>query len=187
MTKNGQNRATLRPAGYAALVERYALEVIPNWHKSMIAARGMHRVESTGGVVVETYPAKYWPGDKLGDQLEFALKYDGTNLAILASLFQVVARGDVLAYIQSKPNGKYARRVWFLYELLTGTTLPLADLTQGNYVNLLDPDENYGRQTQAGASSADHKQSVGRRSVLSDDPTHSHLACIRKSRPARAV
>ncbi len=143
MTKNGQNRATLRPAGYAALVERYALEVIPNWHKSMIAARGMHRVESTGGVVVETYPAKYWPGDKLGDQLEFALKYDGTNLAILASLFQVVARGDVLAYIQSKPNGKYARRVWFLYELLTGTTLPLADLTQGNYVNLLDPDENY--------------------------------------------
>ena len=53
MTKNGQNRATLRPAGYAALVERYALEVIPNWHKSMIAARGMHRVESTGGVVVE--------------------------------------------------------------------------------------------------------------------------------------
>lgn len=143
MTGNGQNKAALRPAGYAALVERYALEVIPNWHKSMVAARGIHRVESTGGVVVETYPAKYWPGDKLGDQLEFALKYDGTNLAILASLFQVVARADVLAYIQSKPNGKYARRLWFLYELLTGTTLPLDNLTQGNYVHLLDPDENY--------------------------------------------
>jgi len=143
MTENGQKEVTLRPAGYAALVERFGIDVIPNWHKSMIAASGIHRVESTGGVVEETYPAKYWPGDKLGDHLEFAIKYDGTNLAILASLFRVVAMDDVVAYVKSMPTGKYARRLWFLYELITGTSLPVDELTKGNYVDLLDPDEYY--------------------------------------------
>ena len=143
MTENGQKEATFRPAGYAALVERFGIDVIPNWHKSMIAASGIHRVESTGGVVEETYPARYWPGDKLGDHLEFAIKYDGTNLAILASLFRVVAMDDVVAYVKSMPTGKYARRLWFLYELITGTSLPVDELTKGNYVDLLDPDEYY--------------------------------------------
>jgi len=143
MIKNDQGEAMPRSAGYAALVERYRLDVIPNWHRSLVATSGIHRIDSTGGVVAETYPSKYWPGDKLGDHLEFALKYDGTNLALLASLFQVIAAEDFLAYVKSKPTGKYARRLWFLYELLAGRSLPLDDLKRGNYVDLLDPDEYY--------------------------------------------
>ncbi|MGI6495276.1 MAG: Fic family protein [Kiritimatiellia bacterium] len=132
-----------RPAGYAALAERFGLDVISNWHVSMIAPGSTHRVNSTAGIVEEIYPAKYWPGDKVGDHLEFALKYDGTNLAILASLFRAIAMDDVLDYIKSKPLGKYARRAWFLYELLMGRQLPVSDLTKGNYVDLLDTDEYY--------------------------------------------
>jgi len=101
-------------------------------------------------MIEEVYPPKYWPGDTLGDHLEFALKYDGTNLAILASLFHEVKEKDILEYVRSKPTGKYARRVWFLYEFLTGKTLPLDDLKRGNYIDLLNPDEYYtvtpGRQ-----------------------------------------
>jgi hypothetical protein len=137
------NASSLRPAGYVALIERYELEVIPNWHKSLVAASGIHRVDSTGGVVEEIYPARFWPGDSLGDHLEFALKYDGTNLGILDRLFRVMEIQDLLTYAQSKPTGKYARRLWFLYEFLTGKTLPLDDLKQGNYIDLLDPDEYY--------------------------------------------
>ena len=33
--------------------------------------------------------------------------------------------------------------MWFLYEFLTGKTLPLDDLKRGNYINLLEPDEYY--------------------------------------------
>ena len=76
-----------RPAGYAALATRYELDVIPNWHRSLVAHGNTHRLVSVGAKVEETYPASYWPGDSLGDQLEFALKYDGTNLGILASVF----------------------------------------------------------------------------------------------------
>lgn len=131
------------PAGYEALIARYRLEVIPNWHRSFITSGVLHRTEPTSGVVEETYPSRYWPGDSVGDHLEFAIKYDGTNLAILASLFQVVPQKEILDYVQSKPTGKYARRLWFLYEFLTGSALPLDDLKQGNYVDLLDPKQYY--------------------------------------------
>ena len=76
--------------------------------------------------------------------MEFALKYDGTNLGILAALFDTVAQSDVLAYVRSKPMGMYARRTWYLYELLTGRRLPLEDLPpRGSYVDLLDPTAYY--------------------------------------------
>ena len=70
-----------RPAGYAALVERHGLAVIPNWHASYVLSRGVHRREADGDSVVEAYPASYWPGDGFGHHLEFALKYDGTGEA----------------------------------------------------------------------------------------------------------
>lgn len=143
MHQNGQELPGSRLAGYAALIERYRLDVIPNWHRSLVATSGTHRVDSTGDVVEEVYPPKYWPGDSLGEHLEFALKYDGTNLAILARLFPKMAEQDFLEYLRAKPTGKYARRLWFLYEFLTGRRLSLKDLKQGNYVDLLEPDEYY--------------------------------------------
>ncbi len=143
MAQSSQEQIASRPTGYAALIERYGLHVIPNWHRSLVATRGTHRIDSIRGVIQEVYPSKYWPGENLGDHLEFALKYDGTNLAILASLFQKISADDLLAYVESKPTGKYARRSWFLYEFLTDTPLRMEDVKQGNYVDLLDPDQYY--------------------------------------------
>ena len=143
MVGNEQDQSVHKPAGYAALIERYDLEVIPNWHKSLVAAHGIHRIDSIGDTIEEVFPPKYWPGNTLGDHLEFALKYDGTNLAILSILFQTAEEKDLLEYVRSKPTGKYARRVWFLYEFLTGEKLRLDDLKQGNYIDLLEPDQYY--------------------------------------------
>lgn len=132
-----------RPTGYAALTERYALTAIPNWHLSSVSMRASaQRVVGDGGVD-EVYPKNYWPGDGFGDHLEFALKYDGVNLGILAALFHKANPADLVEYVRSKPTGKYARRAWFLYEFLTGKTLPLADLSQGNYVDLLEAGAYY--------------------------------------------
>ena len=92
MTETDQARPIFRSAGYTALVERYGLDVFPNWHTSRVTSSGIRRVDSQAGIIDEVYPHLYWPGDKLGDHLEFALKYDGTNLAILARLFQEAGR-----------------------------------------------------------------------------------------------
>ena len=79
----------------------------------------------------------------MGDHLEFALKYDGVNLGVLSALFEVCLADEITDWITSKPTGKYARRVWFLYEFLIGRSLPLVDLTTGNYIEVLEPDRYY--------------------------------------------
>ena len=143
MIENNQDKSTHRAAGYVALIGRYNLDVIPNWHRSFVVTTGTHRIDARGGIIEEVYPSKYWPGDTPGDHLEFALKYDGTNLAILATLFQEIKEKAFVEYVRSKPTGKYARRLWFLYEFLTGKTLPLGDVKRGNYIDLLDPGKYY--------------------------------------------
>ncbi len=141
-----------RPAGYAFLISRYGLNVLPNWHTSAVSPTGTLRRAIQDGQVESVYPQSYWPGAGTGDHLEFALKYDGVNLGILSPLFAVVPAGEIAAWISSKPTGKYARRVWLLYEVLTGRELPLPDLGKGNYVQLLEPDRYYtaapGRRVQ---------------------------------------
>ena len=135
----------LRAAGYTALVEKYSLEVIPNWHQSFVAQGNTRRVHHAGDVVREVYPARYWPGDRTGDHLAFALKYDGTNLAILARIFKAAPAEDVTEFVAASPHGKYARRIWYLYELLTARRLPVDDLKTGGYTDLIDPEKYYTR------------------------------------------
>ena len=147
MIENYQDKPKYRLAGYAELIVRYNLDVIPNWHKSIVTESGIHRKDSSRSIIEEVYPSKYWPGDTLGDHLEFALKYDGTNLGILAVLFQKIAMENLLEYIRLKSTGKYSRRLWFLFEFLTGNKLSMDDLKQGNYINLLEPDEYYTLNT----------------------------------------
>jgi hypothetical protein len=129
-----------RLAGYAFLVVHYDLRALPNWHTSAVSPTGTLRSTIQDGQVASVYPQSYWPGDGTGDHLEFALKYDGVNLGILSALFDVVAAEEIAAWIASKPTGKYARRIWFLYEFLTGRELPLPDLKRGNYIELLEAD-----------------------------------------------
>src|SRR5258708_2601435 len=131
------------PVGYDALVVRFELQVIPNWHHSRTSQSTIRKTHTYAGQVVEVYPRFLTPQDSLGGQLEFALKHDGTNLEILSALFEKAPEEELLAYIRSKPTGKYARRLWYLFELLTGKRLPIEDLTTANYVDLLEADEYY--------------------------------------------
>jgi hypothetical protein len=91
MPKNNFQGLEHRPAGYTSLIDRYKLKVLPNWHESYVASSGIHRIYSFDNMTREIYPPKYWPGQGLGENLEFALKYDGTNLAILDCIFRAVA------------------------------------------------------------------------------------------------
>ncbi len=134
----------VRAAGYQFLIERFELKVLPNWHKSLVSSAGTLKTVVVGdGLETTTFPPVRWPGDTVGDHLEFALKYDGINLGILSALFSVVSVTEIALLVESKPTGKYARRIWFLYEFLTGQALPVKDVTQGNYIVLLEPGEYY--------------------------------------------
>lgn len=130
-----------RPAGYEALIQRHALRVPRLVHASWVGTGTAKSKIEVDRHVEEVFPERHWPGDHDAAQLEFALKYDGTNLLVLARVFEHLPKAELEAYVRSKPTGKYARRLWFLFEFLTGQRLDLKDVTAGNYVDLLEPDE----------------------------------------------
>jgi Fic family protein len=132
-----------RPAGYAYLLENFELTGMSHRHTSFVSSSGTHRSKVQDGVIEDIYPTRYWPGEKVGDHLEFALKYDGINLGLLARIFEHVPQEELTEYIKSKPTGKYARRIWFFYEFLTGKQLPIDDISSGNYVDALEAKEYY--------------------------------------------
>ena len=143
------------PAGYTYLLKKFAITGMPHWHRSSVSTNGTHYSKLQDGVVDEVYKIQYWPGEKTGDHLEFALKYDGINLGLLAQIFENISVEDLTEYIQSKPTGKYARRIWFFYEFLTGKRLPLDDITSGNYVDALEAKKYY--TVQCGEKSPRHR------------------------------
>ena len=130
-------------AGYVWLLNRFGLAAVPNPHSSFVATTGGRQQKLQGGRVEDIYPPQYWPGEKVGDHLEFALKYDGVNLGSLKIIFDAVAEDELVDYIKSKPTGKYARRIWFFYEFLTDRRLPIDDLSRGNYLEVLESDIYY--------------------------------------------
>ena len=144
-----------RLAGYAYLLERFELTGMPHWHTSFVSSSGTHKSKVQDGATHDVYSTRYWPGGKVGDHLEFALKYDGVNLALLTQIFEHVPQEELTEYIKSKPTGKYARRIWFFYEFLTGRKLPLDNISSGNYVDALDAKEYY--TVQDGDNSRRHR------------------------------
>lgn len=149
------NTSDPRPAGYAYLLDKMKLSGMRHWHTSFVSSIGTHRSKVQDGALEDVYPKRYWPGDKISDHLEFALKYDGVNLGLLALIFEKISPEEITEYIESKPTGKYSRRIWFFYELLTEKKLPLNDLTTGNYVDVLESKDYYTIQN--GIKSSRHR------------------------------
>ena len=126
-------------AGYAALVGRYELRAPLPLILSAIGEK--HKKYELDGWQVFT--PRHAPEDSLYGHLVFALKYEGVDLAVLNALFSKVEKSDLENAIKQEPNGAYARRIWFLYEYLQEAELGLPDITQGNFVNLIDDKIQY--------------------------------------------
>ncbi len=129
----------MEPIGYTWLIERYALQVPAPSHQSFISTRSRVGTSTGVDVVLELFQPSYRPGPNPLEHLAFALKYDDLNLNLLSQLFAHLPQQDVVDYIAAQPNGRYARQIGFLYEFVTGHTLPLPQVTGGNYVDVLDP------------------------------------------------
>lgn len=97
---------------------------------------------------------RHAPHATLAGHLTFALKYEGLDLAILKRLFLTAGPAEVKALVSAKPTGGYARRVWFLYEWLTGDRLDLPDAEAGRYVPAIDPKQQWAV---AGENSSRHR------------------------------
>lgn len=128
-----------RLSGYGALIERFSLQVPLPSRLSAIAER--HHPRSTEDW--QLFTPRHAPEDTLGGQIQFALKWEGVQLGVLAALFRAVAAEDIATIIRTTPTGAYTRRLWFLYEWLTGQTLPLPALGKVRAVPVVDPEVQF--------------------------------------------
>ncbi len=103
-------------------------EIVAGWRKTVVSEDG----------VLEQYPRSYLPKRLIG-HLRFAMRYEPLDLGAVSAILKAVAPSVLENWIRAEPHGKFARRAWYLYELLTGSTLDVPDLTSSAYVDLLDP------------------------------------------------
>jgi len=96
------------------------------------------------------------PSPDLEGNLTFALKHEGLELAVLKRLFLGTGSDAIEDIVRNKPTGSYARRLWFLYEWLTGTQLNLPDSAKGGgaYVPVVNEAQQWAVK---GISTARHR------------------------------
>jgi hypothetical protein len=135
----------LEPVGYAALIRLFPVKILPHYRSSFVAIKGRGYAQIDDHHEKHVYSRSYLPKEPSNVfwQLEFALKYDGLNLEILAALFQYIHPEQVENYVRVQPTARYARIIWYLYEWLTDHRLAIADSKSGNYVLLLDSEKYY--------------------------------------------
>ena len=133
------NPRDLSPVGYLWLAKEFKLNPMPHHVESFTTNPGERRsVETGNGRVQEIHP---WSAIDLHgpmEHLDFALKREGLHLGLLRALLPLLPEDQVLAYIKATPTGANARRAWYLYEQFTKITLPIPDITAGNYIDLAD-------------------------------------------------
>lgn len=90
------------------------------------------------------FEPRYRPKPTLAAHLQFALRYEGLNLEVLALLFAKTGRSEIEANLAEKPESSFARRIGFLYEWLTGEQLDAAVAPRAAYINVVDERLQFG-------------------------------------------
>ena len=132
--ENGPDSAV----GLHALIRDFHLKVpLPRVRSEIV--RGTRRTTVTAERVREQYPmAKGYQANGFEGNLRFALRYEPIDLGTYKALFLAADKDDVERWVKKEPLGIFARRAWYLYELLTGDTLDVKDVSSGKYINLLN-------------------------------------------------
>ncbi len=126
-----------RSIGLSAVIEELKLQVPLPAVRSTVAA-GARKTRIEGNAVYEQYPKTYATAE-LFDNLKFAVRYEPIDLGVLGAAFEKIEPETVAEWVRGESTGIYARRIWYLYELLTGQTLDVLDVPPTGYVDLLSP------------------------------------------------
>lgn len=129
--------------GYNHLIHQFDLIVLEQKLQCFLGTGSTLTRESTPDGMEVHYPERYRTDGTWQEHLLFAIKYEGINLEVLKALFPKVDPDEMATLVSSTPHGIYTRRLWFLYEFLTGHELSVAALKSGNYDYVLPPEQYF--------------------------------------------
>ena len=128
--------------GYQWLAHRFS--IVPTQPFAVRSEIGRTRSSTQqDGIRLEIYPESYLPAEStLAEHLTFAFKYEGIHLEFLARLFALNdVKKKLERWISLWRTSAFARRACFFYEWLMLDRLDFSGVTQGNYVDALNPGE----------------------------------------------
>ena len=126
-----------RKVGLAAVIEVLQLQVpLPAARSTVVSGARKTRIE--GNAVYEQYPKTY-AATSLYENLKFAVRYEPVDVGVLRAAFEKIEPETIAEWVRGENTGIYARRIWYLYELLTGEILDVPDVPPTGYVDLLNP------------------------------------------------
>ena len=129
--------------GYSHLVRQFSLVTLKQPLCCFLGPGSTLTRERTPEGMEVHYPERYRTDGSWQGHLLFAIRHEGINLEVLQALFRNVQATEMAVLVSSSPLSVYTRRLWFLYEFLTGSELPVPPLKSGNYDYVLPPDEYF--------------------------------------------
>lgn len=113
--------------GTAALVQALQVDAPVRQPCCVVAQRfGKERTKQI--VQWTVFDSRYALSDDLEEHLLFALKHENIDLLVLKRILLAIAPKTIEEIVSKSPTGPVSRRLWFLFEFLTGNTLSLSDV-----------------------------------------------------------
>ena len=125
-----------RSLGLMRVIEELGLQIPLPAVRSSVGTTWKTHIE--GFTIAKQYP-KNFAADDLFANLKFAVRYEPIDLGVLRAAFQQLEPTVVAGWVRRESTGIYARKIWYLYELLTGTRLDIPDVAPTGYADLLNP------------------------------------------------
>jgi hypothetical protein len=123
-------------AGFAAIVHTLAIQA-PVRNPSCISSINIKgHIREQGKWTI--YSRRYQIAPTIEAHLEFALKHETLDLLVLKRMFSVIDPKNIRQHILSSPKLPVMRRIWFLYEMLTGISLEIELDPEVKNIDLLD-------------------------------------------------
>jgi hypothetical protein len=128
--------------GYEYLLSRIQLRMPPVGRPAQV--RPVTRVERMPDLLAVPRHVAPAGGAPVLEHVLFALKHEGTRLAILHEALKLVPADELVRALTAQRLGAYLRRAAFIWEKANGQPLPLPwDSTGGNYVDFFEPGTYY--------------------------------------------
>jgi hypothetical protein len=109
-------------AGLSALVQAFKVSA-PVRYAACISEQNIKgHIKEQGRWLI--YSKRHELDPTVEAHLNFAMRYEYVDLLVLKRIFLALPPDAVAQYVASAPTSILTRRAWYLYELLTGQTLP---------------------------------------------------------------
>lgn len=138
-----------QPVGYAWLHSRVGTRLPAPRCPAYVSSSVNRRVETEDRIL---FPRGVALEDTLPGHVEFALRHEGVQLALLEAAIRTISRDDIAKRYQDSPNGEYVRRMAWYWEWFHRVPIDANAKTASAYVPLLDPDKHVVVQNPSKAS-----------------------------------